>query len=189
MDASQPILAFIGPSAAGKSSVIAALTKRGLLVVTPTWTTRPPRAGEAETSLEHVFVSEKEFTIKDQAGFFIKTGELFNLPYRFGLPTLASTTTRHISTVVLRAALIKEFTNVFPNTTVYQITDSAERVRSRLLTRQSSGERLAERLMEYQQEVIHGGQLASRTFMNDSTVNKLADTIAEAIRRDFTIGP
>lgn len=187
MDTSQPILAIIGPSAAGKSSALIELARRGLLVITPTWTTRPPRPGEADTSLEHVFVSEEEFDCKDQAGFFIKTGQLFDLPYHFGLPTLATTTSAHLSTIVLRAPLIVEFKAVFTNTRVYQIIAPESSVYERLSARADAGETLGTRRQEYEQEVALGTRLADRTFVNDGALTTLVDDIARKVADDFGI--
>lgn len=66
-----PIFVISGPSGAGKDTVRQLLLKKhpGRLVALPTYTTRPPRAGEEE-GREYFFIDENSFQNK------IKEGEI-----------------------------------------------------------------------------------------------------------------
>jgi guanylate kinase len=82
-----PLVVFIGPSGAGKSTAVRLLAERGLIALTPTWTDRPPRLGEAE--IEHKFISSEEFDQKVRQGFFIHPPlTFFGVPYRYATPPL-----------------------------------------------------------------------------------------------------
>ena len=74
-------LILIGPTAVGKSTVARILVEEALVHITPTWTTRPLRADEAQGSIDHVFVSESEFADLERKKFFIATARAFNLPF------------------------------------------------------------------------------------------------------------
>lgn len=131
-----PILVIIGPSGAGKSTVVNHLASEGLVFVNPTWTTRPPRPEELVVSLEHRFVSEKVFALKEKAGYFLETVQMFDLPYKYGLPELKPSKPDCISLIMLRAPLVERVYKYYTNFIVYQIEDSMQAIRRRLEDRQ-----------------------------------------------------
>ncbi len=181
---SRQILVIIGPSGSGKSTVLRELHTRGLAEVTPSWTTRPPRTGEAEGSLEHVFVDEQEFDSRDRRGFFLKTVRMFKLPYRYGLPKLKIPPDGRIPVVMLRAPLVSLAREFYPNQTVYQIEGSLKQVRERLNER-SDADRQGSRLDDYRREIAAGRAVADRVFRNDSGLSRTVDAVADALEKDF----
>lgn len=185
LDSKERILVVIGPSGSGKSSVIGELHDRGIVAVTPSWTTRPPRQEEAERSVEHVFVDSEEFGDKEREGYFLRTVALFGLPHKYGLPRIKRPSAGRIPTVMLRAPVMSMVPEFYPNTVVYQIEDTADRVRRRLAGRESRGERLGTRMADYRKEVDLGRDLAARTFVNSGSVTELADQVSRALEKDF----
>lgn len=180
-----PILIIIGPSAAGKSTVIRKLVDDGLVVVNPSWTTRPPRPGELDEGTEHRFVTEDEFNKKAAAGYFLETVQMFNLPYHYGLPPVRPSDSKHVSVVMLRASLMPLLIKHYPNNIVYQISDELARIKERLAKRQAHGEPLGTRLSEYEQEIALGNRYAKRNFVNNEDIELLAGQLREAIMEDF----
>ncbi|MEJ0073457.1 MAG: hypothetical protein WDN27_05265 [Candidatus Saccharibacteria bacterium] len=83
--ADQALFVLIGPSAVGKTTLAKRLADAGLVEVTPSWTTRPRRANEAD-DFEHLFCSEEEFDAALAAGRFLDTVQPFNDKARYGLP-------------------------------------------------------------------------------------------------------
>ncbi len=179
-----PLLVIIGPSGAGKSSIIQILVERSIVEVTPTWTTRPPRGNEP--ALEHRFVDSAAFDDLDKAGFFLEIVQPFDLEFRYGLPKVALISPKCVPTIMLRAPLVSRLPKYYANYRIYQIEDSEERVKQRLLDRQASGHQLGTRLQAYDQEMKLGRQLADRIFVN-LNLETTADDIATAIAEDFSV--
>ena len=156
----------------------------GLIELTPTWTTRPPRRGEPSACIEHRFVSEDEFDRLEDCGAFLGTVRLFGLPYLYGLPPLHPGVGR-VSAVMLRAALVPRLRDLFADLTVYQIEDDRDRVAERLRQRSREGAELGSRLAGYEAEVLLGPVIAHRVFVNGDGPAVLADVLARAIGLDF----
>ena len=181
------ILVIIGPSAAGKSTVVGELHRRGVIRVHPTWTTRPPRADEADGCLEHRFVSDAVFDDLTSGGFFLGTVEMFGLPYRYGLPPLPALPGKEaggVVTVMLRAEVVARFTALFPHSVVYQVEDDLQRTRTRLVERGCSADETAARLDACPGEMDLGRRIARRVFVNDRPVAALADDIVSSLHQD-----
>ena len=184
----RPVLVFIGPSASGKSSVVRELHEAGAITVHPTWTTRPRRIDEVEGSLEHRFVTPEEFDQLCARGFFLDTVMLFGLPYRYGLPAPVVSASGPIDAVMLRAPLIDRFAQVVPQHLVYQIEDSAERTRARLIARGCPIAELVARIDDNRTEIDAGRHLADRVFVNDGSLTDLVAKIASALGADVMQG-
>jgi len=180
-----PLLIIIGPSGAGKSTIIKKLHDEGLIVLTPTWTTRPPRPGEIDMGIEHHFATNEEFDKKVSDKFFLETVKMFGLSYRYGLPEITKAKFPKISLVMLRASLINLFNKYYDNYIIYQIEDNISNIEKRLLDRKMKGEALGTRLNDYREEVELGRSLANRVFINTG-IDKLHDEIKESIKLDFT---
>jgi guanylate kinase len=195
----RPVVVFIGPSGSGKSTVVRKLADRGLVTVHPTWTTRPRRPDEQQGSLEHRFVSDDEFDELCRRKFFIDTASLFGLPYRYGLPPLndgsadsadsagsvgSVGSAGRVDAVMLRAPLVDRFAEHVPELTVYQIADTADRIRARLLARGTNSADIAARLLDNQAEVEAGRRIAHRTFVNDGSLYELTAYVAAALLAD-----
>ena len=181
------MVAVIGPSACGKSSVVRELHRRRLIRVNPTWTTRPRRPDEAAGSLEHRFVSAVAFAAMDDTGFFLDTARLPGLPHRYGLPHLAMPRPGRIDVVVMRAALVTGLASVLPGLVVYQIADDMERARLRLVGRGCSDEEVVVRLADHDREVRRGRPHAHRVFSNNGHLIDLVDEVAAALQADFVV--
>lgn len=177
-----PLLAVIGPSGAGKSTAVRALAAAGVVEVTPSWTTRPPRAGELERCVEHRFVSDREFDALERRGFFVETVRPFGLPYRYGVPAVGRPAGRAVPLVMLRAPLVPVLRRRYERARVYQVEDSRERAAARLLARHGG---LGTRLRDYDAEVALGRELADRVVVNDRDVAALVAAARDAIAADF----
>lgn len=181
-----PILVIIGPSGVGKSTVIRQLVDEGLVVVNPSWTTRPPRPGELGEGTEHRFVTEAEFKEKEGTGYFLEAVQMFGLPYYYGLPAVQASKPECVSVIVLRATLMPLLNKYYSNTIVYQISGDLSRIKQRLEERQAHGEPIGSRLSDYEQEITLGKQYAKRSFVNDNDdIALLADELRTAIQEDF----
>ncbi len=183
---SLPILVIIGPSGSGKSTIIKKLFDDNIIIINPTWTTRPPRIGEAEFGIEHYFASKKEFKEKQADNFFLETVEMFNLPFIYGLPQLKESTNNKVSLVMLRASLLPLFQKYYSNYFIYQIEDSLVNVKKRLAERQEKGENMGSRLADFEKEVELGRKVANRVFVN-TKLSKLYEEIQQAIKEDYKL--
>lgn len=179
------LLVVIGPSGGGKSSVVQELAKRGVVEVTPSWTTRPSRNGEVSSSVEHKFISEEEFNKQQERDFFLEVVQLFNLPYRYGLPRIQQPKDNHIPLIMLRASLLPMLPKHYTNGIIYQIEDEFAKVESRLRKRRIEGEHQGSRLEDYKKEVLLGRQSAHRVFTNNTRLGLLVNAMEAAITRDF----
>ena len=181
----RPTLVVIGPSASGKSSVVQRLAADGIVRVHPTWTTRPPRADEGRSALEHRFVSDHEYDDLDAAGFFLGTVTLPGLPYRYGLPRLALAGDGPIDTIMARVPFLDALAPHLPARLIYQIEDTPERARRRLLARGNDAIELAARLGGARDEARAGRAAADRVFVNDRLLCDLVDAVATALHHDL----
>lgn len=179
------VLIFIGPSGSGKSTVVRALHQRGVIEITPSWTTRPRRDDELHGSIEHRFVTEEEFTHLEGAGFFLEVVQPFQLPYRYGLPRIVSVSPGAVPAIMVRAPLMPLVARHFPRHVTYHIEASYARARERVVSAGGSDAALGTRLESFQDERRLGRTLAARSFVNDATVAELVEAVADAISTDF----
>ena len=179
-----PLLIVIGPSASGKSTAVRELHERGIVHVHPTWTTRPRRPDESDGSLEHRFVTDAIFDELEAADFFLGTVVLPGLPYRYALPRVRLTDGGPIHTVMARAPFIDLFAAHFSDRLVYEIDDTFERARQRLVERGSDAREVDARLAGHHAEIEAGRQIASRVFVNEGTLDDLVGAIAASLRID-----
>lgn len=159
---------------------------RGVVTVTPSWTTRPLRDDEMAATVEHRFVTEEEFSRLEQAGLFLEVVQPFGLPYRYGLPAVEAPPGGRVSAIMVRAPLMPLVARHFPDHVVYQIEDSYDRVRQRLLARGRPPSELGTRLALYEQERSSGRDMAKRVFHNTASISDLADAVSRALVEDFT---
>jgi guanylate kinase len=183
--AARPVLVIIGPSASGKSSVVRELSRRRIIRLHPTWTTRPPRSDEAGQAIDHQFVDDATFDLLTQQGFFVDTAAHFDLPYRYGLPKFELSQQGPVETFMLRAPLVDRMLRLVPACVVYQISDTADRTARRLKARGTGLDDLAARLADNRREEAAGAALAQRIFVNNRGVKELVDQIATALAADI----
>lgn len=178
-------LVIIGPSCSGKSTIVRSLAEEKLVLVQPTWTTRPPRPEERKGSLEHVFVDNEAFNKKQLANEFLGAVQLFDLPYWYGLPYLTFQSDT-ITLVMLRAPLINTFRKHYATSVVYNIYDDLDVIADRLKTREIRGEPIGSRLKIYNQEVELGKKIADRSFKNNDLESTIL-TIKQSISKDYNM--
>lgn len=176
---------FVGPSGSGKSTVVRELHHRGLIEVSPSWTTRPRRDDELGDTIEHRFVTEEEFTDLETAGSFLEVVRPFGLPYRYGLARVEPAPADRVRAIMVRAPLLPLVVQHFPRRVTYQIEDTYDRARQRMVAARGSDAALGSRLERFEDERRLGRTLASRTFVNDATVAELCAAVADAITTDF----
>lgn len=184
-------LIVVGPSGVGKTCVADTLQNRDIVHVLPSWTTRPPRPHELSHQVDHIFASEAQFTDKAEAGYFLEQLPMFGLPYRYGLPALATlpdtNSTPIPPLVILRTPLIPLLQKHYNRSdyVIYAIADQPERIESRLRARQDDGEQLGDRVDSIKNELRQGSLMADRVFNNSDTVEGLVEHIVAAIQEDF----
>ncbi len=176
------LLAVLGPSGSGKSTVVRELHRRGVVEVTPSWTTRPRRHDELDGSVEHRFVDDEEFTARQRAGYFLEVVQMFGLPYRYGLPAVEAPATGGAPAIMVRAPLMPMVARHFPGHVAYQIEDDYRRARERLDRRPGD---LGTRLGGFEEECRLGREVAHRIFVNEGSIADLVDAVAGAVYRDF----
>jgi guanylate kinase len=185
MPTNHHVVVLIGPSGSGKSSVVRELHARGLVSVRPTWTTRPRRADETDGSVEHRFVSDAEFDHLTAGRYFLDTVAMFGMPYRYGLPK--QTCGNGVEVVMLRAPLVAKFRRFVPDFVVYQVEDSATRTAQRLTQRNYDPAEFAARVSDNAREIAAGRGVANRVFVNDRSIEALANDIGGALRLDAAV--
>ena len=181
----RPAVVFLGPSGSGKSSVVRALCRRRLLVVHPTWTTRPRRLDEEDGSPEHRFVSDAVFAALCANGFFAVTAAApFGLPYRYGLPALRPSARGPLDGLILRAPFVARVAPLLPPHLVYQVEAPPARLAARLAARGTGTADMAARLGEAGGEVALGRRLAHRVFVTDGALDDTVEAVARALAAD-----
>ena len=179
------VLAVLGPSGSGKSTAVRELHRRGVIDVTPSWTTRPRREDEFVGSVEHHFVDEDEFTARQDAGYFLEVVQMFGLPYRYGLPAVSEPADGKVPAIMVRAPLVPLVARHFPGYVAYQIEDGYQRAQERLAQRVAAGVDLGTRLDGFEEECRLGREAAHRIFVNRGSVGDLVDAVADAVGQDF----
>jgi guanylate kinase len=175
------LIAVIGPSGGGKSSMVRELHRRGLVHVHPTWTTRPRRTDELNGTLEHRFVTDEVFDLLCAQELFLATATFFGLPWRYGLPRVENPNDGRIGLVMLRAPAVELLREQLALSLVIQVEADDQRIARRLLARGSSPDEIAARLVDNRHEVALGRTLADVTLRNDHTIESLAASAARAI--------
>jgi guanylate kinase len=175
------LLVLIGPSGVGKSSVARALHRAGAVTIRPTWTTRPPRRGELQRSLDHCFVDDIEFGRLAADGYFQAIGSHPGQRYQYGLPHRDSDGDR-LELVVLRASHVRCVAS--EHTVVYQLDAPAAIAAARLRQRGDHAEDVALRQAAHEAELDFGACLADRTFRTDRVLLVVVAEILAALRQD-----
>ena len=177
------VLVFIGPSGSGKSTLIQELVRREEVVVTPSWTTRPPRANETGGDMNHRFVTDEEFTRLQNNGYFVEVIEMYG--FRYGLPAIDLPPKDKIPAILVRAPLLHLVSAHYPEHIVYQIESDLETAIERVGARQTPRPEMEDRLRNYSDELALGRRLSHRVFDTAAPLAEVADSIERAIAEDF----
>lgn len=175
-------LVFIGPSGSGKSTLVHELERRGIVEVTASWTTRPPRTDEG-VHADHHFVTEKGFDELTASGFFLEVVEMFGS--RYGLPELAPPDEGAVRAIVVRAPLLDLVANHLPDHVTYQIESNLDIVEERLRSRRVPEAEIQDRLRSYAGEVALGRHLCHRRFDTSLSLAHVVAAVEDAIAEDF----
>jgi guanylate kinase len=181
------LLAFIGPSGSGKSSVARELQSAEVIALTPSWTTRPRRPDELDTEIEHRFVSDDEFVRLERSGFFLEVVEMFGLPYRYGIPDVPAPQDGRVPTLMVRAPLLPLLAAHYPDHVVYQIEANADDARQRVLARHHDASEVGSRLDDYTAERDLGRAGAHRVFSGRVALAELVQAVCDGIAEDFAV--
>jgi ribose 1,5-bisphosphokinase PhnN len=179
------VLVIIGPSASGKSTVARELHRRGIIFLTPSWTTRPRRIDEEDEPIEHRFVDEEEFRRLEDGGFFLGVARPFGLPYRYGLPPVQPSPKDKVPAIMGRASLLGLAVEHFPSRVVYQIEAAPELARARMGGRSRIETDDGTRLEGWLQERDLGRRMASRVFETKAEPEEVFEAVHRAIKTDF----
>lgn len=179
-----PLLAIIGPSAAGKTTLARRLAGHGISPL-PTWTTRPPRPGETPLTSGHWFCDEAAFDAMQRAGRFACVGTLPATGHRYAL-AVADWRGR-IGPVVMvgRATVVEALRRIGAEPVVYAVSVPEATARIRLGARGQSGAELAARVAEQELEAARCRRLASRSFDGRVSAVTLAASVAAAFHADI----
>jgi guanylate kinase len=183
---------LVGPSAAGKSVLAAALTRLGVVTVHPTWTTRPPRRDEAAAGcVEHRFVSERRFDRMAEAGFFAEVVRPFDGAHRYGVPPVPRRpagppgAVGTIDLLLLRACYLdRAWAHLGPVVT-YQIEAPPPVLAARLAARGTGTVETLARLAFDVEDTTLGRRLADRIFDNVAPLGSLVGRTLAALAVDF----
>ncbi len=182
LTSSAPLLIFIGPSGTGKSTIIQELIETNVIELTPTWTDRPRRDGEAE--IEHVFVTPQVLNKKFKEEYFAHPPiQLFGLPYKYAAPKIPIPKPGKIPSLMSRVMAMPLSDRLYPNRIVYQIEAPKKVANARLMERQDLN--FGTRISDYDKEISQGREFATRIFVNDGDLHKVVDEIITAIGNDF----
>lgn len=175
------LIVFQGPSASGKSSLQAELGLPKLI----TWTSRPPRLGEAD-GVDYHFTSRDQLTSMHQAGRLLEMTEYQGNLYGTSLDSIESTIRDNIPrSIVLDANGSRIVKQLYPDhVLVIGIFAEEEQCRNRLAARLSDPDELARRLASYDTEI---NELSSCNLIihNTDDNRSQAAAIIQHFRRGF----
>ncbi len=129
-------------------------------------------------------MSDTEFDARDADNFFLGTVTLPGLPYRYALPRLELTDDGPVDTIMARAPFVDALRQYFPYQVVYQIEDTPQHAKARLLERGCDPSELVARLGCYAEEARAGRALAQRVFINDASLDDLVDAVTKKLQTD-----
>lgn len=161
---------LIGPSAAGKSTVLAALARRRPVQVLRTVTTRPRRPGETDDT--HEFVTPAEFERRERVGAYV--GTHIHYGHRYALPCPAGDGPPAVT--VLRAAVLDRLRAIHPDLFVVQLQAPVEVLLARLAVRGDAERADTDRLAA---EMAQGRRLADLTIDTTEAVDVVVARLAD----------
>ncbi len=184
------VILLIGASAVGKSTIAWNLCEDGIVEATPTWTTRPPRDGELDTSYDHHFVTDEKFDKHLRIGGFIDHKALYGA--RYGMPFLRRPPEGIEALMVLKPAFMTAALRHFPAARIYQIDASPDVLPERMKDRGQSQEDIDERMRHHNAETKAARRFAHMIFDNngplENTLVKVKAQI-EADRQAHNVSP
>src|SRR5437879_610584 len=149
------------PSGAGKSSLVsAALAEDKQLVLSVSYTTRPPREGEAN-GREYHFVDRKTFEAMLERGEFLESAEVHGNRYGTSRKWIAEARAKGLDIMLeIDWQGARQVRRIFPEAvSIFIMPPSAQELERRLRARgQDSDEAIRTRLVNAQIEINHAGE-------------------------------
>lgn len=176
------VIVMIGASAVGKSAIAGELCDSGLVEATPTWTTRKPRRGEADTSYDHRFVSEEEFDRQSRKDGFIDEHDLYGA--RYGMPFLSKPAEGREALMILKPVFIPALLEHFPKARIYNIEAPAALLPGRMEARGQSPEDIARRMSHHAAEAADARGFEHARFDNGGPLENTVFLVEQQIRAD-----
>ena len=173
---------IIGPSGVGKGSIAGGLPDRvpGLWL-SRSWTTRPPRAGEAEDAYH--FVDDATFEAHAEAGGFVESASVFG--HRYGTPH-PDAPPGHDVLLEIDVQGAEQVRASHPDAVVILVVAPSREVQQeRLRTRGDDDATIARRVAEAEREEAAGRSLADHVVVNDDLV-RATEEVAAIVERHRT---
>ena len=177
------VLVLIGPSGSGKSALIQELARRGHILITPSWTTRPRRATETDGDVDHRFVTEEEFAQLQDDGYFVEVIGMYG--FRYGLPRIEFPAIGKVPAISVRAVHLHLVSTHYPLHVIYQIESDLETAIKRVGAREISALEMEDRLGSHSDELARGRRLSKRVFDTAPPLAEVVKSIERAIAEDF----
>jgi hypothetical protein len=142
--------------------------------------------------VEHRFVTESAFAEAEDDGTFVGTTTMFNLPYRYGLPSFGISQAGPVDTIMLRAPLVPLLRAFHPRFVVYAIDASVDATNDRLAARGLRPAELHERQRDNRLERELAMSIAQRVFDSSGgtprDLRRVCGEVELAMASDFVKG-
>jgi len=165
----------VGPSGAGKGSIAAALISATPgLWLSRSWTTRPPRPGEAADAYH--FVDDEAFSRRADEGGFFESARVFD--HRYGTP-VPDPPVGHDVVLEIDVQGATQVRSQRPDAVVVLVLAPSRQAQGdRLRGRGESVETVSRRLAEADREEATGRALADHVVVNDDLPRATAEVAA-----------
>lgn len=182
MPAEPIVVVLSGPGGAGKGTVARAVAQADAdLVLSRSWTTRPPRAEDAGD--DYVFVDEPTFRARIDEDGFLEWAEFLGNLYGSPRPEAGSTADLLLEIELQGARQVLE--RAPGSTLILLLPPSEEEQAARLRARGDDEAHVAKRLAKGREEAAEGRKIAHYVVVNEDLETAIAEVrgIIEGLRR------